>query len=140
MALQGTWNILTSALCWGAGRWQLGEVARSPPRLTQSSIKGIANNCWVLTTVPGLQAAVLDGSRAITWETVPGTESDKRRTWCAGRHKTECEPAMCVCSLDNQLYPGLHKKRHSQQGKCLLCSVLGRTHLEVCIELWCPPA
>ena len=55
------------------------------------------------------------------WEEV----SVRRGLEGSGGQKAGHEPAVCTCSLEDQMYPGLHQKRSNQQdkGDCppLLC-------------------
>lgn len=43
------------------------------------------------------------------------------------------------CSLEGQLYPGVHQQSGGQEregGNCPLCSTLRGSHLEHCIQNW----
>jgi len=55
----------------------------------------------------------------------------QKRSGITGVREVECEPAMCPYSLESELDPGLHQKRHGQQGKGDdPVPLLARPHLE----------
>ncbi|XP_072195585.1 uncharacterized protein [Excalfactoria chinensis] len=41
----------------------------------------------------------------------------RKRIWGSAAQQVECEPAMCSYSPESQLHPGLHQKKHDQQGE-----------------------
>lgn len=54
-----------------------------------------------------------------------------------GGLKAQCEPSVCTCRPEGQMYAGLHQKRGSQQGMTGDCSLL-LCPCEARLEYWGP--
>jgi len=98
---------------------------------------------WILTR-PSARYCIWFGAvpgMCSDWEKDSLREALQRRTWEFWWVKSWCEPTVCICSLESQLYPGLHQRKNDQQGSelnVLFHSVLMKPHLKYCIQAWEP--
>ena len=90
--------------CHSEGPWQPGEVGlREPHEVQQGQVEGPACGSWQSQTQ--VQAGWRVAREQPWGEGLGGT----------GGWEAQHEVAICICSPESQLYPGLHQEKRGQQ-------------------------